>query len=231
MSYQRYHGAQYHIRQWKDVQVSGERRWFPEIQPGWKDVSKGLMWGESGKTVVSPGKDPRYLNLKVSPSSKDWVAKPIAMPISVLDSPTLEISMTLPQTGPVWISMDAEFTMYYSQVNSTPFDYSSPWTFTIQPDTVLTELGNWVVSYMDASTYHARIIGQINARAVKALKPFRLGIAFRCGTATPKGQWLFTAIRCEAAGGLVSAGIPIEEASPVEPICAGQDLGFVVLDP
>lgn len=224
---------QYHIRQWKDVQDQGDRQWYPETQPGWRNTSTGKIWGEKGKTIVSPGKDPRYLNLTLNRAPVDWKVQSIEMPTKLLDNSVLEVTVALPQAGPVWISVDAEFTMYYSQENSTPFEYTKPWVLTIHPDDALIDVGNWLLSYMDATSYHARLIGQVNARVVRALRPFRIGIGFRCGTSTAKGQWLFTAVRCEAAGGLISAGTPIEleAAGSAEAICAGEDEGFVVLEP
>lgn len=234
------------VRLWKDVQAQEQRQWEQQTDPGWFQPDRSVVYAAKGKSVVTPGEHYAYSDFRTfGKPVENKIVPRIKMPTPLLDSALMSLTIQSPQAGPVWLTLDAEMSLYYWTKNVAPFDWSQPWELELDSSKVIQPVGDWVFSRLDSSTFHARIIGQIAARVFRALTDFNVRFAFRCGTATPKGQWLITSIRCEVVAGTVAAGLPIEgmgdQPTGLPPFpfpemseeenCAGEASGFVLVQP
>lgn len=134
------------------------------------------------------------------------------MSLKILDarlgSTVLQMVSYAPDLGPLILSLDIDLLMYYPQENSAPFDYSKPWEVVIDPGAALETVGKFIVKQVVAQSYHARFLAVVHAFAKSTVQKYAIKFTFRCGTSTPKGQWLFSTFRCESALGWLTTGPP-----------------------
>lgn len=160
----------------------------------------------------------------------------------LVESPILTVSIQSPKRGPVWIGVDWELQMYYWQENQAPFVYSKPWELTLPVSKVVRPLSDWIISKFNQGEYHAHFVGRLLTWVNEASRDFDLSLQFRCGTATPKGQWLISTVRCESIITTARLSLPPSVEAEVREFegsdrvvqlgdCAGQDDDFVLVAP
>lgn len=208
------------------------RKWWPETQDGWAQPSVGrYIRSAGGAARVLPGGTYHHLSVAQNPNSEPAPA-PILTLSGPLDDTWLDVTFKSWTTGPVLVSLDVDLSLYYWQENQAPFDWSQAWEIEVVPSDAITSVANWIVDRIDASNYHAYLLGSTTMRILKRLTEVKLRLKFRCGTSTPKGQWLMAAVRCEMVAGRAKLDRPPiedERVGAVEEVSAGEADGYVLV--
>lgn len=225
----------FHIAQrlYKDTQDQGVRKWWPELQPGFDTTGDSYYTINSGSQWLLPGSGASNITVTDAPPTKLEPRISIAMPVAELDLGFLEATIVSATKGPHILAADFQLNMYYWEPSQAPFIYSKPWTIELPSSDVVDALTDWTISRLATTDYAARILGSLSVKIKKALKPFKVRLVFRCGTATAKGQWMIAAVRCETILTRGKLALPPAERSSdvAQRICAGSDEGFVLLEP
>lgn len=145
---------------------------------------------------------------------------------ATLGSPVFTLDLFAPAgQGQFLVSLDMDLSMYYWQQNVTPFDFGRGWTIELQPAAYVRPVGDWVISKLATSPFHARFLGTLILYAERALAPFSIKAGIRCATDQTKGQWMISSFRCETYFGAGRLALPRSGRS-----CAGNADEFVVVD-
>lgn len=205
------------------------RKWWPEKQDGFSDRNVLSYINYVGSNMLQPGagskSDPFQ---RVSSKSTDETGQFLSLVQPRLDNPIFTLDLFAPQgRGQFLVSLDLDLSMYYWQENQTPFVFNDSWDIEVSPTDWVTPVGDWIVSKVSTSPYHARFLGSIILYAKAALKPFTVRAGIRCGTSTAKGQWMISSFRCESYFGAGRLALPgVLQAQD----CAGNADEFEYLD-
>lgn len=220
------------LKLYKDEQDQGVRMWQVQEWPGFDTFGKSEFQSNVGVAHLLPGGGTYNVTLKPSPFMELEPHAIQSMPVATLDSSFLEVAITSPSIGPHILTADIQLNMYYWQQNQAPFVYGDTWNLELPSSSVVDALSEWFISKLATSDYSARMVGALAIKIKKALTPYKVRLVFRCGTSTPKGQWMLASFRCESVltrGKLaLPAALTAEEEARV--VCAGTEDSFVLLD-
>lgn len=226
----------------KDETLDGDRNWVDQKQEGFEFRQASLTMDAKSRTNLLPGGSAAIPIIRPIGHKENTYFPRIGFETALLDNSVLTMTTQTPRTGPVWVGVDVELTLYYWQQNQAAFEYTSPWTLEIPVSKAVKPLSDWIITRFSSQSYHAHVVGKLLVWANKRLTDFDVKLHFRCGTATPKGQWLVAAFRCETLVHHAKLALPPVEGGELSDVCdqereahsgdcAGEDDGFVLVAP